>query len=416
MQILLVTHYFEPDSGAAAVRLSRLARLLMQRGHEVTVLTTMPHYPQGQIAAPYRGKRSAVEERDGLRIVRAWLWATPSSKISRRLISQWSFMFSAAWCGLALPRPDVVLIEAQPMFTSLAGVFLSRLKHVPYVLNVSDLWPDHLLSVGTLAETHPVYRLLRWLVDSTYRGAAGIVAMSPAWAEAITQRIGQRGTTRIIYNGVDLERFRPGIDATDFRQKHHLGNYRLVTFIGTLATQYDIGGMIAVAQRLAGRDDVRFVFVGSGSQNLALKCGLEQTGMSNIRWINWIDHSEIPQAWAASDVTYWVMRNQDLYRGTIPAKLYEALASGVPIAAATEGVAAQIIAASGAGETVRFGDLDGLATAITRLLDNPGLRQQYSQTGRAYAEQHFDPEKVAAAYEAILSQAIPIERRSQPYC
>src|SRR5690606_37738563 len=122
MHILLVTTYYEPDSGAAAVRLSRLAKALVRRGHQVTVLTTLPHYPQGRIAERYQKAWAVEQNRSGVRVVRVWLWATPSPRISRRLISQMSFMLSAALRGLTLPRPDVVLIEAQPVFTSLAGV------------------------------------------------------------------------------------------------------------------------------------------------------------------------------------------------------------------------------------------------------------------------------------------------------
>lgn len=402
MHVLMITSFFEPDSGAAAARLTRLAKMLVQRGHRVTVLTTLPSYPQGRISEGYRGKWGVVEDRDGVEVVRAWLWATPSPRISRKLLSQLSFMVTAALRGLVLSRPDVIFIESQPVFTGFAGAFLSRFKRVPYVLNVSDLWPEHLLSVGALSELHLIYRLARQLVNATYRGAAGIVAMSPIWAERIAGYIGTRTTIEVILNGVDLQRFRPDLDATAFRHKYKLGDASLVTFIGTLATQYDVEGMIAVAQRFADRSDTRFVFVGSGSQSDSLRRSLNVA--PNVRWIGWVDPAEIPMAWAASAVTYWVMRPQALYRGTIPAKMYEAFACGVPVAASTEGVAAQMIADSRGGICVSFGDVESLAAAINQLLDNAALRQQYSRAARHYAEQHFAPERVTNAYETLLLQ------------
>jgi glycosyltransferase involved in cell wall biosynthesis len=257
MHLLLVTTYFEPDSGAAAVRLSRLARLLHARGHQVTVLTALPHYPQGRIRDGYRGRFAVVENRDGLRVMRTWLWATPSSRISRRLVSQNTFMLTAALRGLAIQRPDVILIEAQPIFTSLAGVLLSRIKRAPYVLNVSDLWPDHLLSVGALTEQHPVYRLARGLVNATYRGAAHIVAMSPAWARAIQGHIGNGQKISVIYNGVDLASFRSDRDTTAFRARYGLNDHFVISFIGTFATQYDFETLFGAVRRMEGREDVR---------------------------------------------------------------------------------------------------------------------------------------------------------------
>ncbi|GAB4527194.1 MAG: glycosyltransferase family 4 protein [Anaerolineae bacterium] len=395
MRLLIITTYYAPDSGAAAVRLTRLARILARRGHEVTVLTTLPHYPQGRIADAYRGKHATVEWRDGVQVVRAWLYATPSPRISRKLISQNSFMLSALMAGLGIEQPDVMLIEAQPVFTSFAGVLLSRLKRVPYVLNVSDLWPDHLLSVGTLTATHPIYRMARTAVDLTYRGASAIVTLSPAWAQTITGYIGETDKLHVIYNGVDLERFRPGLDAAAFRTRYDLGDAPLVTFIGTFATQYDFDAMVEVVRRLPA---VQFAFIGSGSQ------GEKVAGFNlpNLRQIPWIAHEEMPQAWAASALTYWVMRPAALYRGTIPAKLYEALASGVPVIAGIEGAGAEMIDLSGGGISLPIGDLDCLMDAIAALLADDDLRGRYSAFARSYAEAMFNPERVADAYEAVL--------------
>jgi colanic acid biosynthesis glycosyl transferase WcaI len=402
MHILIVTTYFEPNQGATSVLLSRLAKQLHARGHAITVLTTLPHYPLGHIADSHRGKAVVVENRDGICVIQTWLRATPSPRISRKLISQMSFMFTAAIRGLAIPRPDVIFIEAQPIFTSLAGVWLSLWKRAPIVLNISDLWPDHLLSVGAVTETHPIYRMARWVVDRTYHRAAAIVCASPGWAATIQRYIGANDKTHVVYYGVDIQRFHPGQNTTVFREKYNLGGGKLVTFLGTFATQYDFEAMLAVAKRFADRPDVRFVFIGGGSQGDVMHQQLAGGNLTNVQWVNWIDHAEMPLAWGVSDVTFWALRNHDLYRGTIPGKLYEAMASGTPIVAATEDVPAKIIQESRGGFAVPFDDVNGMTEAIRRLLDEPDLREQCSRFGRAYAEQYFDAEGIASAYEKIL--------------
>jgi colanic acid biosynthesis glycosyl transferase WcaI len=404
MRILFVTTYFEPDQGAASIRLTRLVKELASRGHQITVLTTLPHYPQGRIQDGYRGKAVVVENRDGVRVIQSWLWATPSARISRKLISQMSFMVTAAIRGLSIPRPDVIFIEAQPIFTSLAGVWLSLWKRAPYVLNVSDLWPDHLLTVGAMTEKHPIYRIARWVVDQTYKGAARITCASPGWVEAIERYIGANDKTQVIYYGVDLERFRPGLDTAAFREKYILGAGKLVTFIGTFATQYDFEAMMAVARRFASRQDVRFVFIGAGSQSDTMRQQLAQDGLSHVQWLDWVDQSEIPLAWAATDITFWMLRDQALYRGTIPRKLYEAMASGTPIVAAMEGIAAKLLEESGGGVAVPFGDVDGMVKAITQLLEDTDLRVECSRRARAYAEEHFDAGQATVKYERVLSE------------
>lgn len=404
MHILLITTYFEPDSGAAAVRLSRLAHILKARGHDITVLTTMPHYPQGQIAPDYRGRFSMTETRDGLRVVRCWLWATPSSRISRKLISQVSFMLTATLRGARLPRPDVMLIEAQPIFTGLAGMTLAGLLRVPYVLNVSDLWPDHLVSVGALTEDSLIYRLARHVVDFSYRQAAAIIALSPAWARTITAHTGRQDDIAVIYNGVDLARFHPDADGRAFRAAYGSEARYIVSFIGTFATQYDMDTMLAAAERLSQRDDVAVVFCGGGSQADRLASFVNAHDLPNVHYAGWLGYNAIPGAWAASDVTFFAMRSADLYTGTIPAKLYESLGSGTPIAAAISGEGAHMIHQSGGGLVVPPGNLDGLVSSIHFLLDDDAWRQRAAAAARTYAETHFDPQRVADRYEAVLSR------------
>ncbi|MBC8098079.1 MAG: glycosyltransferase family 4 protein, partial [Armatimonadetes bacterium] len=294
MRLLLITSYYAPDAGAAAVRLTRLATQLAARGHQVTVLTAMPHYPQGRIADGYRGRLTMTETLDGVRVVRVWLHATPSPKISRRLLSQLSLMLMLMVRGIWLPRPDVMLIEAQPMFTNFAGALLGVLKRVPYVQNVSDLWPDHLLSVGSMTATHPVYRLARALTDAAYRGAAGIAAMSPAWAASITRYTDGRAQPTVIYNGVDLTRFAPTVDGMAFKQQHGLVGKRIVAFIGAFTTQNDFPTLLALAERLRSRPDVLVVLVGGGAQESLVTARLAQGDLPNLRWLGWLEYAQLP--------------------------------------------------------------------------------------------------------------------------
>jgi colanic acid biosynthesis glycosyl transferase WcaI len=405
MRILLVTNYFAPEAGAAAVRLTRLARRLRERGHEITVLTSLPHYPQGRIHASHRGRAVVTTEVDGIRVVQTWILATASPRIGRKLLSQLSFMASALLFGLRIPRPDVVLVEAQPVFTGIAGVLLALLKRRPYVLNVSDLWPDHLLSVGALTASHPLYRVARRVVDFTYRRAERIVAMSPGWADAIASYVrGHESKISIIYNGVDLERFRPRVEVAEFRRQHDLGDERVISFVGTFSTQYDFDATLAVAEHFDQEDGVRLLFVGQGSQETKLRDRLHR--FSRLTWIPWLAHEEIPQAWNASWLTYWALRDHPLYDGTIPAKVYEAMACGVPMVAAMTGVSADIIRASGAGATVVRGDVAGLIREIARVLDSESLRRRYSEAARRYAEMHYDAQRAALAYERTLAEAV----------
>lgn len=405
LHILIITNYFAPDAGAAAVRLTRLADTLHTMGHTVTVLTSLPHYPQGEIHTGYRRKWTVVEDRAGVRVIQTWLWATPSPKIGRKLISQASFMLTAFGRGLFLKRPNVILVEAQPIFTGLAGMLLAFWLRRAYVLNISDLWPDHLLSVGALHEDSTIYKIVRRIVNFMYRRSAGIIAMSPAWAQRIESHIGHHRNLHVIYNGVDLDRFRPQLDTADFCQRHNIpADQKVVAFIGTFATQYDFDLLLdAVAQ--IRRTDTQVLLIGKGSQADQVRQRLQGVDLQHVRWIEWLPHDEMPLAWNAAYLTFWAMGTHDLYTGTIPAKLYEAMACGVPMVIYRHGVAADILESSGAGVIVENGGAAALATAIKDLLDQPDLRQTLADNARRYAEEHYDHVRVAQRYLDVLETA-----------
>jgi len=402
MRVLFVTTYYAPDGGGASMHITRIARLLTERGHEVTVLAPMPHYPQGRIREGYRGRFMMREILDGVEIMRVWLWATPSKRISRRLISQVSLMLTAFLRGLFMRRFDVLFVQSQPIFLSFAGQGLAFLKRRRYVLDVSDLWPDHLLTVGALTETHPVYRVARALVNGTFRGAHHIVALSPLWKSKIDGYIGQPDKTHTIYSGADLTRFSPQVSGDAFRARHGLTGAKVVSFIGAFTTQNDFDTLFEAARLLRHREDIVFAFIGGGS--LEHKRA-DAADLPNVRWLGWVEADDIPQAWAASDVTLLSLRAHPLYEGIAPAKYFEAMACGVPIVAAARGIPAQLLTDSGAGLAVPNGDAAGVAESITRLLDDADFYAQCAHAGRAYAEVHFDPQRVTDAYEALLRDA-----------
>src|SRR5258708_7221859 len=139
MRILYLSQYFPPEMGAPAARVHELSREWARLGHDVTVLTGFPQHPTGVVPEEYRGQLLRKETVDGIRVVRAPSYATPNRGLLRRSLSYASYCASASAVGAFLERPDILIATSPQFLTAVAGLWLSALKRVPFVLEVRDL-------------------------------------------------------------------------------------------------------------------------------------------------------------------------------------------------------------------------------------------------------------------------------------
>ncbi len=141
--ILFITPYFPPEKAAAAVRISETAKLLVKRGYQVTVLTTVPNYPTGIVPSEYRGHMIQQAMLEGVRVVRVWSYTSPNKGFLRRILAQLSFGCVAPVLGVkTVGHPDVIIIQSPPLFDAIAGRILAWYKRCPFIFLVSDIWPE----------------------------------------------------------------------------------------------------------------------------------------------------------------------------------------------------------------------------------------------------------------------------------
>jgi colanic acid biosynthesis glycosyl transferase WcaI len=400
MRILILTQFYPPEFGAAAIRLSRLARLLAADGHAVTALTGMPNYPSGIIPPLYRRRVFYRETVDGVDVRRVWVYASPSKGTSARLLNQFSFMTMAALRGAFLSRPDVILVESHPLFVTLTGGWLRRVKDAPIILNVSDLWPESAVATGALRADSLLVKVAARVERWAYHDAAHIVSMTGGVDEGILAVDHRREHVTLIKNAVDLDRFRPnGGDGASMRARLGLGDRFTAVHVGNMSLTYDMDTILAAARLLP---EVTFVFAGGGAQAAAVEQAASD--LPNVVLTGVLPHEDMPALWAAADVCLIALRDHSVAGGTLPAKMYEALATGTPIVAAIRGEGAALLEGAGAGLVVPIGAAGIMADGLRVLAQDAGRRAQMGAAGRAYAEAHLSPEQVKAAYLSIFER------------
>src|SRR5580704_15125918 len=191
MKILYVSQYFPPEMGAPSARASELSRHWARAGHEVTVLTGFPNHPTGVVPLEYRDRFRrlvAHEQIEGVNVVRTWLLPFPNRKAHERMLNYSSFCASAAITGLFLSRPDVVIATSPQLLVALSGWWLARLKRVPFVFEVRDLWPESLTAVGLGGGDSVLYRSLSAIANFLYSRSDHIVVVTPAFKDVLMKQ------------------------------------------------------------------------------------------------------------------------------------------------------------------------------------------------------------------------------------
>ena len=402
MRIILVTHYFPPETGAPQVRLSALAAAWAADGDDVTVLTGMPNHPTGVIPPEYRGAIRRRERRDGYRVLRTWLYATPNEGVARKTVGHLSFMISSVVLGGRASGPaDVVVVSSPTFFAIGSGWLLARLKRARLVVEVRDLWPAIFTELGVLT-SRPLIRLLERLELAAYAAADTVIVVSDGFRADLIRRGVPAAKVHTIRNGVAPGEFDPGVPA-DTRLRATLGARPgdcLVLYAGTHGISQGLTSVADAAARLAGKA-IRFAFVGEGADKERLLRRVAELGLDNVTLLPGVPHEQITALLAAADVCLVPLRDVPLFSAFIPSKMFEYLAAGKPVVGAVAGEAAQILGEAGAW-VVPPADSAALAAAIRALAADPQRRQVMGRQGRRYVEEHFDRGTLARQYRKLI--------------
>lgn len=397
-RVLLLTQYFPPEIGAAQTRLFELGQELSGLGWEVEVLTALPNYPTGRIFEEYDPGNPMKEALGRLSVVRVPLRPAQSGFIDR-LMCYFSFVRSAVRWGPALcAKPDVLFVESPPLFLGHAGVRLARQWGVPMVFNVSDLWPESAKYMGVV-KNRLILAAAEGLELSYYRRATLVTGTSNEIVESVRRRCPST-EAEVITNGVDVERFGPQF--VDGEARSLLGGEERITFTyaGVMGMAQGLGVVFDVAAAVRDMTHVQFVLVGDGAERESLQRRIEVENLHNVRLLRAQPKERIPALLAASQVAFHVLKFS--IPGAVPSKIYEAMASGLPILFAGGGEGARRVLDARAGLVVPYEDIRGLEQAVRRLASTPELRQELGRAGRCAAEKLYNRKEIARRFHQLL--------------
>lgn len=406
MKILFLTQYCPPEVGAPQNRIFEFAKQLKSFGHEVSILTAMPNYPKGEIFDEYKGKKTVVEELEGIKIVRTSIYATKDKAFTKRLRNYLSFTFSSLIQGAKfIDRQDVIITESPPLFLGWSGYILSKWKHAKFIFNVSDLWPESAVKLGVL-NNKLFIKLSTWLEEFCYRKATAVTGQTKGIVDNIVQRGINSNKVHLITNGVDTEFFKPENRDETFRKEIGIENKFSLCYAGIHGIAQGLEVIINTAEILREYENIQFVFIGDGPEKQKLINLKENKNLKNITFLPVQAKINMPKIIASMDATIIPLKKLDLFKGALPSKMFEALASELPIILGVEGEAKNLIEEAGAGIVVEPENPEELSLAVKTLYNNDQLRKRLGRNGREYVIKNYSRTNIARKLERILYDVI----------
>lgn len=410
MRIIFYTHYYPPEVNAPASRTSEHAREWVRVGHEVIVVTCAPNHPGGKLYLGYANKLFQTETIDGVRVVRVWTFLAANEGFVRRVVNYVSYAVSAALATLRLPRPDVVISTSPQFFCGLVGLVVSAMKRVPWVLEIRDLWPESIVTVGAMRKGLGV-RFLEWLESTAYRRADRIVSVTESFVPHISAR-GGAGKVVVIKNGANLELFRERADPLRLKRELGLEGRFVAAYVGTHGMAHGLDTVLDAAQLLRDDPRIAFLLVGDGAERQRLERRRNELGLDNVVMLRQQPKSAMPAVWGATDASLILLRRDDLFRKVLPSKMFEAMAMRRPIVLGVEGEARDLLEEAGAGVAVTPESVEELAAATVRLAADPALAQTLGARGGAHVCEHYDRAKLARRYLDLLMETVAVREKA----
>lgn len=401
MNILFFSDNFPPEVNAIASRVFERACYWIDAGHSVTVITSAPNFPQGKIYPGYKNKWYQEENMNGIRVIRVKTFMAKNEGIILRTLDFISYFFTATHRAIFLKKPDVIMATSPQFFAAIAGWLTAKFKSVPFVLEISDLWPASITAVGAMKENF-LLQMFEKLELFLYRKATAIVALTHSIKQDLVRRKIPSEKISVIINGVDLSKYSPQSRDENIAKEYGLKNEFTVGYIGTHGLAQGLENVLEAAKLLREETDLKFLFVGAGAAKEKLMQQTNNENLKNVIFIPPQPKDKMPLVWSLCTVALVHLKNVPLFEGVIPSKMFEAMGMGLPLLLVSpEGEASAIVTKTQAGIWVSADDPLALAKGILDYKNNKSWCQEIARNSENAAI-HYTRERQANDFLNVL--------------
>jgi len=407
MRILLLHQYFLEQDDPGGSRFNEMTRVWVDEGHQVTVIAGMMHYSGSEKRQEYKGKYFVKKDQNGVIVIRCHVSEAYNKSFRGRLWGYFSFVFSGLWAGLFKTEGkfDKILVTSPPLFIGITGYLLSRLKRIPFIFEIRDLWPESAIDTGVVTNKF-VIKMAYAIEAFIYRKAKLINVLTPAFKTTLIDKKGIH-PEKIVFipNAADFslsDDLLTTLDAKAFRKEHGLDDKFVVTYVGAHGVANHLQQVLQTGKLLEDTN-VQFLLIGSGMEKENLKILANDMKVTNVRFIDPVPKAEVFKYILASEMGASVLKKNDTFKTVYSNKTFDYMACKKPILMAIDGVSRELVEEAQAGIFVEPENPGDFASKIRMYLNDPELTKTQGGNGYKHAKQHFDRAVLAKKYIKILA-------------
>jgi len=415
-RVLVLSLVFPPDSVSTAQIMGELAAELKKFGHEVSVLTTTPHYYRDieaeskQPLSLYWGTLLRKSVFSGIPVYHI---SMPQKKdnFAARFIPFFHFhVFSCIAGVIVFKRPDIIIVPSPPITIGICAWLLGLIHKAKYIYNVQEIYPDCAINLGAIRNPL-IIRLLYKIEAFVYRKSAVITVIAPKMAHRLLEKGVPPNKIRVIPNFVDINDMYPLPKDNAFSRKYNVHNKFVVCYAGNMGPAQDIETIVDCAHILKDKQDIHFMLIGEGMLQDKLIEKAKKIKLSNVTFFPYQPYSLVPQIYAASDLCL-VPQLSEITSSAIPSKVYRIMACGRPVLATTElqSDLSELVTKGKCGIVVKSGSAGSLAGAIITAHERPDLLRSMGKAGRDYVLKNYTREAICKLYHELITSLVNLKK------
>ena len=402
MRILFLTDNFPPEVNAPATRTFEHCQEWVKAGAEVTIITGEPNFPQGKVYAGYKNHFYKKETIDGIKVIRVWTYIVPNKGILKRTLDFISFSITSFFAGL-FQKADIIIATSPQFFTALSARTLHFWKHTPWIMEVRDLWPESIKTVGAIKQGK-IIRYWEWQEERCYNSAKKIVVVTDTFKKKLIERGFPENKIEVIKNGVNIELFKPIRKDQELLDKLGLRDKKIIGYIGTHGMAHKLDFILRCAKDMESQNDFHFLFLGDGGKKEDLLKLKEKLKCTNVTMLPLVSKKEVKRYISILDICLINLRKDPLFTTVIPSKIFENAAMAIPILMGVEGEAQEIVESYGAGLCFEPENEDDLKKKISQLIDPNTYKR--CQAGCLKLAADFNRKKLAHRMLKIIENTV----------